>query len=694
MSIGRIANAHNGKVESSGRMHYLPGLDGLRALAVLAVLFYHAGLSWARGGFLGVEVFFVLSGYLITALLQAEWEQSGRIDLKAFWVRRARRLLPALFLLLVATLTFAVIFLPSEVADLRADTLAAAGYATNWYLILAQKSYFQSVGRPSLLQHLWSLAVEEQFYLLWPLLFLGLLRIPRRLAPLGVIAGAVISATLMAGGYRQEVDPSRIYYGTDTRAAGLLIGAALALLWRPSRSTSDSSRLKRALFDGAGLIAFATLIGFCVFLDESNPLLYQGGFALVALATIAVIAIAVHPAPRLGRSLLGQEPLRWIGMRSYGIYLWHWPIFMVTRPQLDVALDGIPLLALRFAATFAAAELSYRLIETPIRAGALGRAWQAWWNSPRRFDLRWAGTVGALAGFAVLLGIAVAGAEPPPPPSYLAVDRVDTLLASQPESSSDVSASLSLPSGLSGVGESSNAQLDPQPEQAPIPPSLAVPEPNAAPLDPTAAQNMTDPAPELAESLFAAARNSSMLEAHLPVKASAPPALPAIAPEPPVTTTTPGRVVAIGDSVMVGAAPELDRAIPGIEIDAKQGRLPTQATAILRDLRDKDQLGRVVIIHIGTNTPFTSSQFEDMLTVLDQVPRVILVTIKVPRPWEKATNDLFAAAPKQHPNVVLADWNASCADHPELFWPDGIHVRPEGARLYANLIAAFVRDAR
>src|SRR5919199_3682700 len=220
------------------RLPYLPGLDGLRALAVTAVLLYHADLKWIPGGFLGVEIFFVISGYLITALLLSEWRQKGTISLKNFWLRRARRLLPALYVLLVVTLAFAVVFLPGEVAGLRGDVLAAVGYVTNWYLIFGQESYFESVGRPSMLQHLWSLAVEEQFYLIWPVVLavglgVGATRLRRRRVLTVALLGAAASALAMALLYTPGVDPSRVYYGTNTRATGLLFGAALAFLWSP-----------------------------------------------------------------------------------------------------------------------------------------------------------------------------------------------------------------------------------------------------------------------------------------------------------------------------------------------------------------------------------------------------------------------------------------------------------------------------
>src|ERR671920_1663400 len=231
-----------------GRLPYLPGLDGMRALAVIAVLLYHAGGGGAfvPGGFLGVEVFFVISGYLITSLILAQWRSTGRVELKAFWVGRARRLLPALYVVLVVTLTYAVVFLPGEVAGLRADVLAAMGYVTNWYLVWGHESYFEAVGRPSLLKHLWSLAVEEQFYLVWPLvlafgLSLGAVRWRRRRILVVALMGAAGSAVLMALFYRPEGDPSRIYYGTDTRATGLLVGAALAFVWAPWRAAPASN---------------------------------------------------------------------------------------------------------------------------------------------------------------------------------------------------------------------------------------------------------------------------------------------------------------------------------------------------------------------------------------------------------------------------------------------------------------------
>ena len=354
----------------------MPALDGVRAVAVMAVLLYHAGLSvW--GGFLGVETFFTLSGFLITALLLAEWQQHQQINVPLFWIRRARRLLPALFLLLIGVTILGQVLIPTEMETARGDTLAALGYIMNWHLIVSGQSYFDPMLRPPLLQHLWSLAIEEQFYLLWPLMFMLGMRYLRRFGFLAIIlVAAVASSVLMAALYQPGSDPSRVYYGTDTRASALLIGAALALVWSPWRKPVSTRRGVGVAFDGMGLLALGGLLYAYGNLFEYDPRLYRGGFAFVTVATALVIMAATHPRARLLPALLGMRLLRWIGERSYGIYLWYWPIFMLTRPYVDVSFDGWQLLLLRFGSVLIIAELSYRFVEMPIRRGALGVVWQ------------------------------------------------------------------------------------------------------------------------------------------------------------------------------------------------------------------------------------------------------------------------------------------------------------------------------
>ena len=426
MSINETTETTVAPVKSSGRsarLPYSPALDGLRALAVIAVLIYHAGLHWLPGGFLGVEIFFTISGYLITSLLLSEWRESGRINLGQFWLRRGRRLLPALFLVIVCSLVFAVLFLPDEVAKLRADALASFAYVINWYLIFSQQSYFEAVGRPSLLRHLWSLAVEEQFYLIWPLIFvLTMTRFRKRTALIGVAVAALISMFLMAMLYAPGADPSRVYYGTDTRASGILIGVALAFIWTPGKS--QGRRIDKLPFDLIGVLAFGALLACCLIISEFDDFLYRGGFILTALSTAVLIAAVVHPRGKRLAAVLGSSALVWIGLRSYGIYLWHWPVFMLTRPQLDVSLDGPALLAVRLGLTMALAVLSYHLLETPIRTGALGRSWRALQQAEgpqrRQLGLRWAGAATVLVVFSIVLGSSVVRAQPPQTPAYLA----------------------------------------------------------------------------------------------------------------------------------------------------------------------------------------------------------------------------------------------------------------------------------
>ena len=396
---------------------YVPGLDGLRAVAVLAVIAYHLNLGWAPGGLLGVGIFFTLSGYLITDLLMAHHAATGHLGLARFWQRRARRLLPALFVLLAVVAGWVALAQRGQLPALRGATVAALGYVSNWWLTAQSASYFARFGPPSTLGHLWSLAVEEQFYLIWPwLLLIGLL-LTRAMSDesrrvwfvRGSLALAAISSILMAVLYHPGYDPTRVYDGTDTRAFALLIGAALAFA-RPSRLMPAQPGRPRQLLDavgGAGLIVIGVLIWRT---GQYSAFMYRGGMVLLSLATAAVVLAVVSPAGHIGR-LLGWRPLRWVGVRSYGIYLWHYPVIVLTTPASgqQTLLRG----SLQVAATVAIAALSWRFIEEPIRHGAIGR-WIAQVRSgalqpPTRRG--WASAV--LACWALALAIAaLAGAVP------------------------------------------------------------------------------------------------------------------------------------------------------------------------------------------------------------------------------------------------------------------------------------------
>jgi peptidoglycan/LPS O-acetylase OafA/YrhL len=425
---------------AGGGQRYVPGLDGLRAIAVLAVIAYHVGLAWAPGGLLGVGIFFTLSGYLITDLLLGQHASTGRVRLVDFWRRRARRLLPALFVMLAVVAGWVALLQSSQLPALRGATAAAATYVSNWWLIAQHSSYFAQFGPPSPLGHLWSLAVEEQFYLLWPwLLVLGLRctrgrpeRTRRYLLAAATLILAALSVADMVALYHPGYDPTRVYDGTDTRAFALLIGAALAFVC-PSREMAGAiSDRRRWLLDGAGL-AGLIIIGLLIWrTTQYSPFLYRGGMLVLSVATAAVVWSAISPASRVGR-VLGAQPLRWLGVRSYGIYLWHYPIIVLTTPA-----NATPTLArgsAQVAASIVVAALSWRFIEEPIRHGAIGR-WMkqlraGWWHSAARRG--WAVLAGVACALA-LAGVALAGAVPAAagPAGQVAASAGQTSLAGQP----------------------------------------------------------------------------------------------------------------------------------------------------------------------------------------------------------------------------------------------------------------------
>jgi peptidoglycan/LPS O-acetylase OafA/YrhL len=357
---------------------YLPGLDGIRAIAVAAVVAYHLGAPWMPGGLLGVGVFFTLSGFLITTILLSTWDRAGNLDLKHFWLRRARRLLPAVVLVLLVVLVATAIVDPAALATRASEALAALFYVANWTTIAAGVSYFDRFQGPGPLDHLWSLAVEEQFYLLWPLLLLGLLKLFRgklgRVA-LVTLALAAVSFAVMWWLAVPGFDNTRAYEGTDTRAGGLLIGAAMAMLWRPAQLAKRVPASGRLIIDAVGVGSLLVIIGMFVFTSQYSMSLYHGGILLLSVATALLVGVAVHPAAVFG-SALGAAPLRWIGERSYGIYLWHLPVIAFLPEQL-LAEQPASRVALQIGLTLGFAALSWTLVEDPIRRygllGALSR---------------------------------------------------------------------------------------------------------------------------------------------------------------------------------------------------------------------------------------------------------------------------------------------------------------------------------
>lgn len=351
---------------------YMPGLDGLRALAVLSVIAYHVNLPFAQGGFLGVTVFFVLSGYLITSLLVWEWSMKHTIDLKSFWIRRAKRLLPGMFLLLL-TLNLVIPFMKPEFAStLHSDTLPAIFYYSNWHYIFQNLSYFETYNSTSLLTHFWSLAIEEQFYIFWAIaMLLGFKFLKNRISlfwiTLGITVLSILSMVLM---YHPNTDPSRIYYGTDTRLFSLLIGAGIALLF-PSHQLAKTtfSTREKWIFEVIGLIGIASFLWFVVSTNQYSGFIYQGGMVLASITTGLLVLSLALPSTVLVNAILKNKVLKWVGVRSYGIYLWHYPVITLMSDKINTNGLDYTKIVLEIAIIFILAAFSYTFVEKPIRDG-------------------------------------------------------------------------------------------------------------------------------------------------------------------------------------------------------------------------------------------------------------------------------------------------------------------------------------
>jgi len=637
-------------------------LDGIRALAVLAVLGFHFAPGAVPGGFLGVDLFFVLSGYLITRMIVAEYLAFGRFRFGRFYLRRARRLLPGLAAVLLGCLAVSV-FWRDQLTTVRAATAAAAAYVSNWWLSFAHQSYFVSAGRPSMLQHLWSLAVEEQFYLLWPVITVAVLvwigRGPRpadrmRRWVAGVAAGLALASALEMGVLAAltdapySSDASRLYYGTDTHSMGLLLGAALGALMAspPRRREFDPSTprlLPVALSDLAALGGLVVLAVAVFTVDESEPGLYRGGFLLVAAIGAVVTAAVARRGSRVGRAL-DAAPLRWVAHRSYAMYLWHWPVAVVTRPGIDLPWPAPVVLALRLGVTVALADLTYRGIERPIRRAGLRLSVQ---NGVRRLVRVVAGEapVGARLVSAALVALVLVAA------TVLAVGPRPTLSAGQ-RALAAARGGRDLSLGAVGVA------------RAPV-------IHRASPV----------------------ARIASGVTTEAGVRTAANPGSDHITPAAPSRTagTSLPPVSAYGDSVVLGARATIAAAFPGGHMDAVEGR---QADPILRDVERDAHAHRVqplVVIHVGDNGLIGAGELRRALGALHGARRVIVLNLHVHRPWEGPNNRTIARVAPGFDNVRVLDWHTVAGRHRGWLFDDQIHLTKSGAAGYAALLVQAAR---
>ena len=360
---------------------HISSIDGLRAIAVTAVVLYHLGISWIPGGFLGVDLFFVISGYVITRLILDSINQSSALDLRAFYAARIRRIYPGFLFMVISTIIFIGVWAPEAIKRFLSDLPYALSGTLNWALVARNQDYFETIGRPPLLQHTWSLAVELQFYLIWPIILLTVLKyfgkknIARIALIIAIISGTILFLVSLQLDQANSAKVSHIYFGTDTHSLGLFLGSALAVSWIPQNLSANITRRAQDVIDGIGVVGLLGLISTFLFIDESNASLYQIAFPLAAIFGCLVIISLVHPASRFA-PIISTPPFRWIGQRSYGIYIWHWVIFQVTRPSVDLSGETWALYLARVLLVLALADISLRWVEIPFRQGQV----QTWFR--------------------------------------------------------------------------------------------------------------------------------------------------------------------------------------------------------------------------------------------------------------------------------------------------------------------------
>ena len=601
---------------SARRSSHLAGLDGLRAIAVGAVILYHLGSGILPGGYLGVDVFFVISGFLITGLVVREKDSIGRIRLGGFWMRRARRLLPALALVVGVSASAALVVGGNPLVHLGRQVLGAATFSSNWLSIVAAQSYFDET-TPELFRNLWSLAVEEQFYLVWPLVILFVLAVRSRRARvfivLAIAAGSAVAMVILAG----SADPSRVYYGSDTHSFGLAIGAALAILHRDW--PASTGRLAERFLPALAAIAVFGIVALMIMLPADNPLVYRGGLVLVAMLSVVAIAGAIIRGSRVG-ALLDWSPLRWIGARSYGLYLWHWPVFVLVTDALPTPiplgtewiLGGITL-----TITVAFAGASYRFIEHPIHRNGL-RATLSRWIGTRPRSVQRTGAIGLAIALLLTLstttGLAIV-ADPGMTDAQAAITHGrESVLPSSPA-----------PSPPATTGAQTGAQTGaPSPGPVPVPGSASVPGGD--------------------------------------------------------------QIDAIGDSVMLASAKELQAGFPGIQIDAVVSRQLSSAPAIVRQLRDSGTLRPVLLIGLGTNGPIDRQSLDQIRSIVGPRREIVVVSVQAPRGWTDGVNGTLTRFAEQYRSVELANWREAISTRLDLLARDQIHPGPAGGLIYVRAV--------
>ena len=608
---------------SNNKSKYLPSIDSLRALAVLAVIIYHVDVNYLPGGFLGVDLFFVLSGYLISSLIIKEYRKTGSLNLYNFYIRRARRLLPAVYFMITVGLVVMVLFNEVLLRKSHLDAIFGYIYSSNWWYIFHKLDYFDSFGAQSPFKHLWSLAIEEQFYMIFPLLFLlvnrkkkskdGTYKLNKNF--LYVILGLIL-VSLIAHILLFDINNiSRIYFGTDTRAFSLLVGVVGAILYPMERLHAKVTLQQNMVYSVVSLVSIATLITVMIYTSEYNTLLYRGGFLLVAILGLIVIISSGKQHTLMSR-LLSFKPVVFIGKISYSLYLWHFPVLVLTTPVSEIGNPNIIFVILRVILTFILATASYVFVETPIRKlgfkNYINVIFKKLKKRPGKSRKVYAGIVGLVS---VLFLMGIFGKSVP---------FISTAFVKEMESNKETQFVNNGNNKDSNQEKSSDSNKDNKDNK----------------------DNKEDK------------KNSDKKYS---------------------------SVLVMGDSLTVDIGEKFQGLYPGAVIDGKIGRQLYVAVEEAKSYSKYNNENSAIIFQLGTNGPFTESQIEELVKEFDKAD-IYFVNIKVPRAWEKTVNAALKETQEKHSNVKIIDWYSVANSSKDLFEPDRVHLNQTGIAEMVTLI--------